>query len=335
MAAAAFTSFHVCLFSCLALTSMAKAEEFIYNRGFLDANLQLDGSANIRSNGLLQLTNTSGLLNGRAFYPSPINFNNRSSSAESLSFSTNIVITIVPRLKDSSGHGIAFVISHSTDFSHAAAIQYLGLVNESTNGHSPNMFFAVEFDTIFSLDIEDVDGNHVGIDLNGVKLNQSVASAYFSNEERKNISLELNSGHLIQGTHARVGIRCEAHGHAPTRARAHVQGSHSQVTRPCARLCDTRLRHTPVSLPVPTITEVMQYLEGNASLLAIPLESAPYIMPSSILETFQVPDQTTEISLSVADNSGSDSIILFSSSAGKGLSLNSLSSADTVLRTGR
>ncbi|MBA0875818.1 hypothetical protein Goshw_028069 [Gossypium schwendimanii] len=177
---------------------MAKAEEFIYNRGFLDANLQLDGSANIRSNGLLQLTNTSGLLNGRAFYPSPINFNNRSSSAESLSFSTNFVITIVPRLKDSSGHGIAFVISHSTDFSHAAAIQYLELVNESTNGHSPNMFFAIEFDTIFSLDIEDVDGNHVGIDLNGVKLNQSVASAYFSNEERKNISLELNSGHLIQ-----------------------------------------------------------------------------------------------------------------------------------------
>ncbi|PPR84584.1 hypothetical protein GOBAR_AA36127 [Gossypium barbadense] len=84
----------------------------------------------------------------------------------------------------------------------------------------------------------------------------------------------------------------------------------------------------------PTIKEV-QYLEGNASLPNITLDSAPNIMPSSILETFQVRDQTTEISLSVADNSGSDSIILFSSSTGKGVSLNSLSSAYTILRTGR
>ncbi|KAK5832252.1 hypothetical protein PVK06_016053 [Gossypium arboreum] len=141
MAATAFTSFHVWLFSCLALISMAKAEEFIYNRGFLHANLQLDGSANIHSNCLLQLTNTSKLLIVHAFYQSPINFNTCSSSAQSLSFSTNFVITIIPGLKDSSGHGIAFVISHSTDFSHAATIQYLGLVNESTNGHSSNMFF--------------------------------------------------------------------------------------------------------------------------------------------------------------------------------------------------
>ncbi|MBA0670188.1 hypothetical protein Goklo_025169, partial [Gossypium klotzschianum] len=327
------------------------AEEFIYNRGFLDANLQLDGSANIRSNGLLQLTNTSGLLNGRAFYPSPINFNNRSSSAESLSFSTNFVITIVPRLKDSGGHGIAFVISHTTDFSHAAAIQYLGL-----------------FDTIFSLDIEDLDSNHVGIDLNGVKLNQSVASAYFSNEERKNISLELNSGHLIQykfvdpptiwcDNTSVIAVASNPILHSKFK---HVEldlffvrekvaeGSlivgevpvYDQIadilTKPLStsHFCRHRqlLRVSPLG---PAIKEVMQYLKGNASLLDIPLDSAPNIMPSSILETFQVRDQTTEISLSVADNSGSDSIILFYSSAGKGLSLNSLSSADTVLRTGR
>ncbi|XP_012446717.1 L-type lectin-domain containing receptor kinase SIT1 [Gossypium raimondii] len=202
--APAFTSVPFWLFSCLvAVISMAKAqeaEEFIYNHGFRDAKLQLDGSANIRSNGLLQLTNNLKLLKGHAFYPSPINFNVSSSSrsAGSLSFSTNFVIAIVPGSKESSGHGLAFVISESTDFSHAQAVQYLGLVNESNNGNSSNHFFAVEFDTIFSLDMGDIDDNHVGIDLNGVKSNKSVPAGYFSNEERKNTSLDLKNGHPIQ-----------------------------------------------------------------------------------------------------------------------------------------
>ncbi|KAB2010171.1 hypothetical protein ES319_D10G218700v1 [Gossypium barbadense] len=202
--APAFTSVHFWLFSCLvAVISMAEAqeaEEFIYNHGFRDAKLQLDGSANISSNGLLQLTNNIKRLKGHAFYPSPINFNvsSSSSSVGSLSFSTNFVIAIGPGSKESSGHGLAFVISESTDFSHAEAVEFLGLVNESNNGNSFNHFFAVEFDTILSLDMGDIDDNHVGIDLNGVKSNKSVRAGYFSNEERKNRNLDLNNGHPIQ-----------------------------------------------------------------------------------------------------------------------------------------
>ncbi|KAE8666708.1 putative L-type lectin-domain containing receptor kinase II.1 [Hibiscus syriacus] len=74
----------------------------------------------------------------------------------------------------------------------------VGLVNQSTNGNSSSQFFAVEFDTIFSLGTDTIDGNHVGIDLNGVKSYQSIPSAYFSNDERKNISLDLKNGHPIQ-----------------------------------------------------------------------------------------------------------------------------------------
>ncbi|MFQ6638777.1 hypothetical protein Gotur_014848, partial [Gossypium turneri] len=202
--APAFTSVHFWLFSCLvAVISMAEAqeaEEFIYNHGFRDAKLQLDGSANISSNGLLQLTNNIKRLKGHAFYPSPINFNvsSSSSSAGSLSFSTNFVIAIFPGSKESSGHGLAFVISESTDFIHAEAVEFLGLVNESNNGNSFNHFFAVEFDTILSLDMGDIDDNHVGIDLNGLKSNKSVRAGYFSNEERKNRTLDLNNGHPIQ-----------------------------------------------------------------------------------------------------------------------------------------
>ncbi|KAK8581573.1 hypothetical protein V6N13_144590 [Hibiscus sabdariffa] len=199
--AATFTWDRLRLFSCLAVISMAKAQnpdQFIYTNGFRDANLQLDGSAEIRSNGLLQLTTTSRLLTAHAFYPSPINFNTSSSSAPSLSFSTNFVFAMVPQSEEASGHGVAFVISQSTDFSDADAVQYLGLVNESTNGNPSNHFIAVEFDTIFSLGTDTIDGNHVGIDLNGVISNQSIASAYFSNEEGKNISLDLKNGLPIQ-----------------------------------------------------------------------------------------------------------------------------------------
>ncbi|GMI92174.1 P2-type purinergic receptor 2, L-type lectin receptor kinase I.5 [Hibiscus trionum] len=199
--AVAFTSFHLWLFCCLAVVSMAKAQDpdqFIYSNGFLHANLQLDGGAKIHSNGLLQLTNSSRLLKAHAFYPSPINFNTFSSSARSLSFSTNFVINIVPESEQASGHGVAFVISQSSDFSQASAIQYLGLVNLSTNGNPSNQFFAVEFDTILSIDMDDIDDNHVGIDLNGVKSNRQVTAEYFSNEENKNLSLSLKSGHSIQ-----------------------------------------------------------------------------------------------------------------------------------------
>ncbi|GMI81760.1 P2-type purinergic receptor 2, L-type lectin receptor kinase I.5 [Hibiscus trionum] len=201
--AAAFTSFHLWLFSCLALVSMAKAQDpdqFIFTNGFRRANLHLDGSAEIRSSGLLRLTNSSVLQTAHAFYPSPINFNHSSSSTSlpSYSFSTNFVIAIVPGPNEASGHGLAFVIAESMDFSQAAAVQYLGLVNEATNGNSSNQFFAVEFDTVSSIDMGDIDGDHVGIDLNGVRSNIQVTAEYFSNEERMNTSLDLKAGHPIQ-----------------------------------------------------------------------------------------------------------------------------------------
>ncbi|XVE79539.1 hypothetical protein DITRI_Ditri14bG0066700 [Diplodiscus trichospermus] len=200
--AAAFSSFYFCLFSFLAVISLATAEDpdqFICSNGFGGANLHLDGLANIHSNGLLQLTNTSKLEMGHAFYPFPINFSTSSpGSAPSLSFSTNFVIAMVPEFEFTGGHGIAFVISPSMDFSDADAIQYLGLFNTSNNGNSSNHVFAVEFDTIQSIDMDDIQENHVGINVNGLKSNQSTSAAYFSNEERKNISLKLINGHPIQ-----------------------------------------------------------------------------------------------------------------------------------------
>jgi serine/threonine protein kinase len=177
----------------LALTQ--DVNQFIYN-GFHDqANVRLDGIAEIHSNGLLQLTNFSRQEVGRAFCHFPMKFNTTSSDlTSSLSFSTNFVFAIVPEVKNLGGHGIAFTISPSRDFSHALLNRYLGLFNNSNNGLSTNHILAIELDTVSDPEFGDVTMNHVGIDVNGMKSVASAPAMYFSNKEGKNINLELMSG---------------------------------------------------------------------------------------------------------------------------------------------
>jgi serine/threonine protein kinase len=177
----------------------AQDDKFIYN-GFHQANLHLDGIAKIHPNGLLQLTNTSNQQVGYAFHPLPIKFNTSSSSslAPSLSFSTNFVFAIFPLIPDLGGHGLAFTITPSWDFTHAVASQYLGLFNSSNNGLPSNHILAIELDTLLNPELQDMDKNHVGIDVNGVNSTESAPATYFSDQEGKNISLELLSGKPMQ-----------------------------------------------------------------------------------------------------------------------------------------
>ncbi|KAF2291730.1 hypothetical protein GH714_035359 [Hevea brasiliensis] len=173
-------------------------DQFVYN-GFLGANLHLDGIAEIHPNGLLQLTNTSKQKMGHAFYRLPLKFSsNSASSSESMSFSTIFVFVMVPEMQNLSGHGIAFTISPSLDFSLAVASQYLGLLNTSNDGLSTNHILAVELDTIRSPDVQDANENHVGIDVNSLNSIESASATYFSNTEGKNRSLNLVSGDPIQ-----------------------------------------------------------------------------------------------------------------------------------------
>jgi len=168
--------------------------QFIYN-GFKQAKLQLDGIAAIHGNGLLQLTNISYRQRGNAFYQFPIKFNTTSSTlASSLSFSTNFVFAMVPQMQNFGGHGIAFTISPTRDFTYATPSHYLGLFNSSNNGLPTNHILAIELDAAENPEFGDIDKNHVGIDVNGLKSVESASATYFSNEEGKNISLELTSG---------------------------------------------------------------------------------------------------------------------------------------------
>ncbi|KNA20186.1 hypothetical protein SOVF_055020 [Spinacia oleracea] len=179
------------LFFFVALTFAQDEKQFMYN-GFQGAKLHLDGLANIHPNGLLQMTNSSLQGSGHVFYPQPLKFNT------SRSFSTTFVFAINTDVPGHGGHGIAFVISSSMNFDHAVPAEYLGIFNISNNGNNSNHVIAVELDTVQNAVFKDIDGNHVGIDINGLESVGSASVAYYSDEERKNMSLQLSGGTPMQ-----------------------------------------------------------------------------------------------------------------------------------------
>ncbi|KAL4188729.1 hypothetical protein AMTRI_Chr08g203570 [Amborella trichopoda] len=165
---------------------------------FHGANLNLNGVAEIIPNGALQVTNNSRQVLRHAFFPNLLQFKN-SSSGNAFSFSTAFVFVItLPIVTPASG--LAFVISPSTKLEGSRSQQYLGLLGLSGNGGPKNQVFAVEFDTCLSIDLEDIDDNHVGIDLNSLRSNVSASAAYYITKGHKTTKqgIILQSGDPIQ-----------------------------------------------------------------------------------------------------------------------------------------
>ncbi|CAI8612695.1 unnamed protein product [Vicia faba] len=161
---------------------------FIYN-GFKSSHLYLDGVAELTSNGLLRLTNDTKQEKGHAFYPNPIVFNNGSSSV--FSFSTTFVFAIRSEFGSLSGHGIVFVVSPTKGLPNSLPSQYLGLFNETNIGNNNSHVFGLELDTILNTEFDDINDNHVGIDINGLKSEKSASAGYYDigGNEFKNLSL--------------------------------------------------------------------------------------------------------------------------------------------------
>ncbi|ERN07993.1 L-type lectin-domain containing receptor kinase IV.2 [Amborella trichopoda] len=176
----------------LAITLSSSYDTGFNYSSFHGANLNLTGVSEVIPSGALQLTNNSQPVIGHAFYPNLLQFKN-SSKGNAFSFSTAFVFAITRPIV-SPGSGFAFVISPSTQFEGANSTQYLGLFNLTGNGDPENQVFAVEFDTTQNIDVGDIDGNHVGIDLNSVRSNVSASAAYYLTEDHKitkhNLSLK-------------------------------------------------------------------------------------------------------------------------------------------------
>nr|GMC93719.1 L-type lectin-domain containing receptor kinase IV.1-like [Ipomoea batatas] len=198
-----FLKLVICVVISAALQCFAVLSEdfgFTYN-GFQSANLSLDGLAEIKSNGLLQLTNETKLGYGRALYPVPIRFKNSSNDDSVFSFSTTFVIAIVPKIARLTGHGLAFAISPVGGLPGALPGTYLGLFNTTNNGNANNHVVAVELDTHQSGEFNDVNDNHVGIDINGLKSIVAEPAGYYD-DKNGNLelfhNLSLSSGKPIQ-----------------------------------------------------------------------------------------------------------------------------------------
>ncbi|CAI9097308.1 OLC1v1033699C1 [Oldenlandia corymbosa var. corymbosa] len=170
---------------------------FIYN-GFQSAKtLSLDGIAEFTNNGLLMLTNSSydtPVQTGHAFYQHPINFNNSSS------FSTTFVFAIRSEIKTKSAQGLAFVIAPTKDLPGGRSYRFLGLFNESNDGNSSNRIFGVEFDTFQNSNANDIDDNHVGIDIDSINSVQQAPAGYYSDDDDGEMfdNITLMSGDPIQ-----------------------------------------------------------------------------------------------------------------------------------------
>nr|XP_011464794.1 PREDICTED: L-type lectin-domain containing receptor kinase S.6 [Fragaria vesca subsp. vesca] len=132
-------------------------------------NITLFGDASITHNAIsltqplstCPSSNASEVRAGGAFYSNPVRFLDPKTQ-DFASFLSRFTFTITQLC--SSGDGMAFVIaSHLEGLSYSRG--FMGLPQDS--------FFAVEFDTLFDPVVDDINGSHVGIDLNTV---ESVAS---------------------------------------------------------------------------------------------------------------------------------------------------------------
>ncbi|XP_027120116.1 L-type lectin-domain containing receptor kinase IV.1-like [Coffea arabica] len=169
---------------------------FIY-QGFQSSNLSLDGLATVTKNGLLRITNTTKLQTGHAFYPNPLKFKTKSNSS-AFSFSTQFVFAIVAEVPGMPGPGMAFVIAPTRGLAEGPSTRFLGLFNTSTDGNRTNHVFAVELDTIQNPDFEDINDNHVGIDINSMTSKVSQPASYQANNKNLFDNLTLSSGQEMQ-----------------------------------------------------------------------------------------------------------------------------------------
>ncbi|KAF7037954.1 hypothetical protein CFC21_048216 [Triticum aestivum] len=185
------------LFICLNRAPFTIAnDQFVYS-GFAQANLSLDGAATITPDGLLELTNGTFNLQGHALYPTPLHFRT-SPSGYVQSFSISFVFSILSAYPDKSADGMAFFVTRNKNFSSALPAQYLGLLNNQNNGKASNHIFAVELDTNQNSEFQDINGNHVGININSLHSVQSHDAGFFDDKTGMFKNLSLISREMMQ-----------------------------------------------------------------------------------------------------------------------------------------
>ena len=118
----------------------------------------------------------------------------------------------MPEYEDIGGHGMTFALSPTKELLGSMPAPFFGLSNDSNKGKATDHIIAIELDTNKSLGLQDIDGNHVGIDINGVRSVNTSPAAYFDSKNELK-SLKLTSGDPMQiwidysGEDMRIDVR--------------------------------------------------------------------------------------------------------------------------------
>lgn len=167
----------------------------------------LYGSATVESR-ILTLTNETNFMIGRALYPQKIP-TKKPNSSYVYPFSTSFIFSMAPYKNTLPGHGMVFIFVPVTGIEGATSSQNLGLLNY-TNGNSKSHVFGVEFDVFKNQEFDDINANHVGIDMNSLKSVEAHDAGYWPNSQGSNNpnsgaqdeksfkELKLNSGENYQ-----------------------------------------------------------------------------------------------------------------------------------------
>ncbi|KAL1200129.1 L-type lectin-domain containing receptor kinase VIII.2 [Cardamine amara subsp. amara] len=153
------------------------------------SSLKLLGDAHL-NNGTIKLTRELSVPTstaGKALYGKPVQFRHPDTQSPA-SFSTYFSFSVTNLNPSSIGGGLAFVISTDGEYIGSAG-GFLGLTGGSESGSSGSGFVAVEFDTLMDLQFKDVNGNHVGLDLDAV-VSAAVA-------DLGNFDIDLKSGNAV------------------------------------------------------------------------------------------------------------------------------------------
>ena len=92
---------------------------------------------------------------------------------------------------------MAFFIAPTKNLSNTWA-QYMGLLNSGNNGNASNHMFAVELDTTQNEEFQDMDNNHVGININSLRSLQAYHAGYHDDKTGSFNNLTLISGKAMQ-----------------------------------------------------------------------------------------------------------------------------------------
>ncbi|KAL6205737.1 hypothetical protein ACLB2K_022990 [Fragaria x ananassa] len=190
----------VLFLSQLFLLQSAFAIDFAFN-GFNSSDILLYGNATIDS-GVLSLTDNSTYSIGRALYNAkvPTRYPN---SLNLLPFTTSFTFSIAPYKDPLGGHGFVLIFVPASGIQGASAGQYLGFLNNTSDGNPSNHAFGIEFDVFKDEEYSDIDNNHVGIDVNSLTSLASYKAGYWIGDDTKEDSnnttwsfkeVELNDG---------------------------------------------------------------------------------------------------------------------------------------------